>query len=373
MCSLVYVRISLLARYHLVVPDFIAPNTFDSCYVFLSMENLYIVIMFSIIVYMITKHFVHKLRKFPPRPFFSIPIIGHLYLLKKPMHRTLAKISSQYGPVVFLEFGSRPVLLVSSPSAAEDCFTTNDLVFANRPKLLAGKHLGYNYTTLTWAPYGDHWRNLRRIATIEILSNNRIQMFTDIRRDENLSLISNLKALSQKGQFVVVDMKLCFFKATLNTITRMITGRKEVPEARKFKEMVEENFRLSGATNIGDFMPILNLIGLNSIEKEMVKLNRKKDSSIQEMIELHRKLRTDSSLEVSKTIIDVLLSLQETAPEYYIDEIIRGLILVSFLKTCILDHLVLVKKSYFFWCTGHDISRNRHFSRNTRMGFIAST
>ncbi|PWA45896.1 cytochrome P450 [Artemisia annua] len=290
------------------------------------MENVGYIIMFSIILYMVTKHFVHKFKKYPPRPFFSIPILGHMYLLKKPLHRTLAKISNQYGPVVFLEFGSRPVVVVSSPSAAEDCFATNDLVFANRPKLLAGKHLGYNYTTLTWASYGHHWRNLRKIASIEILSNKRIEMFTNIRRDEMLSLVSSLNGQSQKGQYVIVDMKSCFFKVMLNTLTRMITGRKEETEAREFQEMVEENFRISGASNIGDFVPMVKWIGLSSIEKEMIKLNRKKDSCIQEMIELHRRTR-NHSFEGSKTIIDVLLSLQETEPEYYTDEIIRGLIL----------------------------------------------
>ncbi|KAI3688945.1 hypothetical protein L2E82_46891 [Cichorium intybus] len=301
------------------------------------MVNWCFTFVFSLFLYMITKHFYYKFYKFPPRPFFSVPIIGHLYLLKKPLHRTLAKISNKYGPVVFLEFGSRPVLLVSSPSAAEDCFTTNDLIFANRPKLLAGKHLGYNYTTLAWASYGHHWRNLRRIASLEILSNNRIQMFTNIRRDEVLSLISSLHESSKNGRFVEVDMKAWLFNVTLNTIMRMITGRrcygdkKEEPEARKFRVMVEETFRLSGASNIGDFVPLAKWIGVNSIERKMVKLNHKKDSSVQELIELHRRMRSHSPVEEKKTIIDVLLSLQEREPESYTDEIIRGLILIFLL------------------------------------------
>ncbi|KAJ9567042.1 hypothetical protein OSB04_003008 [Centaurea solstitialis] len=301
-------------------------------------KNLYYILISSLFLYMITKHFLHKFRKFPPRPFFSLPIIGHLYLLNKPLHRTLAKISNRYGPVVFLELGSRPVLLVSSPAAAEDCFTTNDLTFANRPKLLAGKHLGYNYTTLAWAPYGPHWRNLRRIASLEILSANRIQKFTGIRRDEIISLVSNLFAGSQKDdRFVVADMKSCFFKMTLNTIMMMIIGRRcygedtEEPVAGKLREMVEETFRLSGGmSNIGDFLPMVKWVGLNSMEKKMEELNLKKDSTMQEMIEGHRRMRKSDSAcyEEGKTIVDVLLSLQQMEPEYYTDEIIRGLILV---------------------------------------------
>ncbi|KAF2324310.1 hypothetical protein GH714_012249 [Hevea brasiliensis] len=87
---------------------------------------------------------------------------------------------------LLLDFGYRRVLLVSSPSAVEECFTKNDVVFANRPRLLHGKHLGYNYTSLVWAPYGDLWRNLRKLSSLEILSSHRLQLLSSIRSDEVL-------------------------------------------------------------------------------------------------------------------------------------------------------------------------------------------
>ncbi|XWS21260.1 hypothetical protein CRYUN_Cryun30bG0040400 [Craigia yunnanensis] len=124
-------------------------------------------------LYFLTQRLLQN-KGLPPSPALSLPIIGHLHLIKKPLYRTLAKLSKQHGPILFIQFGSRPVLVVSSPSAAEECFTKNDVVFANRPRLLAGKHLGYDYTTLVWAPYGDHWRNLRRVTSLELLSSNRV-------------------------------------------------------------------------------------------------------------------------------------------------------------------------------------------------------
>lgn len=139
-------------------------------------------------LYFLTQWLIQN-KGLPPSPSISLPIIGHLHLLKKPLHRTLAKLSKQHGPVLFFHFGSRPVLVVSSPAVAEECFTKNDVVFANRPRLLAGKYLGYDYTTLVWAPYGDHWRNLRRVASLELLSSNRVQKYVGIRSDEVRSLI----------------------------------------------------------------------------------------------------------------------------------------------------------------------------------------
>ncbi|PPS18239.1 hypothetical protein GOBAR_AA02344 [Gossypium barbadense] len=178
---------------------------------------------------------------------------GHLHLIKKPLHRTLAKLSKQHGPILFLRFGSRPVLVVSSPSATEECLSKNDTVFANRPRLLAGKHLGYDYTTLVWAPYGDHWRNLRRVASLQLLSSNRVQKYLGIRMDEVKSLVFRLFRSTSKGsgEFQVVEMKSMFFELTLNVMMRMIAGKRycrngedELEEEKKFKEIVRESFQV---------------------------------------------------------------------------------------------------------------------------------
>lgn len=268
-------------------------------------------------------------QKYPPSPPLSLPLIGHLYLLKKPLHHTLAKISNKYGPVLLLNFGSRPVLVVSSPSAANECFTTNDVVFANRPKLLAGKHLGYNYTSLVWASYGDHWRSLRRIASMEILSTLRINSFSEIRRNEIHSLVRRLQTEARTSG--IVEMKTAFFEMLLNVFLRMIGDYGDesgcVEDRGKFKEIVKETFELSGATNVGDFVPILRWIGMDKLENRLKLLKVKRDNFMQDLIDERRKMTGSDG----KTLIDVLLSLQDDDPHTYSDEIIRGMMQVLYL------------------------------------------
>ncbi|KAL3514402.1 hypothetical protein ACH5RR_027119 [Cinchona calisaya] len=236
------------------------------------MDSSYYYFLLIPFLYFLTNQLIKKFQNLPPSPPLSLPIIGHLHLIKKPpLHRTLAHISNKYGPILLLHIGSRPVLLISSPSAAEECFTKNDIIFANRPRFLAGKYLGYNYTTLVWASYGQNWRNLRRIATLEILSSSRIQTFTNIRVDEVHSLIRRLLKASNYG---CVEMKSAFFELTLNIMMRTIAGKRyygdeeedesqnnKVDEARRFREIVKETFQLSGATNIADYVPLFNWFG----------------------------------------------------------------------------------------------------------------
>ncbi|CAL1395921.1 unnamed protein product [Linum trigynum] len=292
----------------------------------------------------LAKHFIFKPRTLPlpPSPAFPLPILGHLHLLRKPLHRTLATLSAKHGGgAALLRFGSRRVLHVSSPSLAEECFTKNDVAFANRPGLLAGKHLGYNFTTLVWAPYGHHWRNLRRVATIEILSSTRIHMLQQIRVDETRATLRRLFEKSISGA-AVVDMKSMFFELTMNVMMRMIAGKRyytgaaggeeELEEAKMFKEIVEETMELSGATNVGDFVPFLRWVGLNKGEKRLAALQGKRDGFMQKLIEERRRSVTAARGVYGegghKTMTDVLLGLQETEPKYYTDYIIRGLMLV---------------------------------------------
>ncbi|KAM5565793.1 cytochrome P450 81Q32-like [Rosa sericea] len=292
----------------------------------------YYILLFAIFLFL--KNYLQKTnRQLPPSPGLSLPIIGHLYLFKKPIHKTLAKLSDKYGPIVYIKFGSRPVILVSSPSAVEECFTKHDVAFANRPKLLAGKYLGYNYTTVTWASYGSHWRNLRRISSIELLSSNRLQILQGIRADEVSSLIFRLFRGSNGGEFQILEMKSTFFQLTLNVMMRIVAGKRyygediaDLEEAKRFQQIVAETFQLTGVTNIGDFVPVLNYVGVSKLEKKLLILQKKRDKFLQDLIVQHRQMQSDSASEQrSKTMVDVMLSLQGTEPEYYTDEIIRGM------------------------------------------------
>ncbi|GMP45436.1 hypothetical protein CsSME_00013965 [Camellia sinensis var. sinensis] len=287
-------------------------------------------------LYLFTKHVLRKIQNLPPSPFPTLPILGHLHLFKTPLHRSLSHIAARHGPILLLQFGSRPVLLVSSPSAAEECFTKNDIVFANRPRLLAGKHLGYNYTSLSWAPYGDNWRSLRRIAALEIFSSHRLQTLADIRADEVRWSVRRLC-----GEAEAVDMKGVFFELMLNVMMRMIAGKRyygenvaEVEEARRFREIVAETFRVGGASNIGDFLPVLRWVAVRGLKKRLVALHENRDGFMQELIEELRRGMGGDSGEVGEkkkkktTMVEVLLSLQESEPEYYTDQMIRALMIV---------------------------------------------
>ncbi|KAL7117024.1 hypothetical protein ACP275_03G045100 [Erythranthe tilingii] len=64
---------------------------------------------------MVTK-FRHT--KLPPGP-FPLPIIGNLLLLGRNPHRSLAKLSKTYGPLMYLKLGTVQTIVASSPDMAK--------------------------------------------------------------------------------------------------------------------------------------------------------------------------------------------------------------------------------------------------------------
>ncbi|XWS25555.1 hypothetical protein CRYUN_Cryun27aG0078100 [Craigia yunnanensis] len=306
----------------------------------------YITLSFPILLFaLVFKSIIQKRnspRNFPPSP-PALPIIGHLHLLKEPVHRTLHGLSEKYGPILYLQFGTRKVLIVSSASAAEECFTKNDIIFANRPQMLAGKHLNYNNSTIGLAPYGDHWRNLRRLTTLELFSTSRLVMFASIRQEEVQLLLKELfLASSRKSAKVEVTSKL--IELVFNIMLRTIAGKryygKDVvdKEAKEFQDIMREVVEIHGSTNLNDFLPMLQLIDFQGVEKRMKGLMKKLDKFLQSLLKEHRRMRedsTDQSLGSSDasnkgrkaTLIDVILSLQQAEPELYTDETIKGVIM----------------------------------------------
>ncbi|XP_022774126.1 cytochrome P450 81E8-like [Durio zibethinus] len=226
-----------------------------------------------------------------PPSLFAIPFLGHLHLLKKPLHRTLHNLSQKYGPVFCLRFGSQLMLVVSSPSAVEEGFSKNDIIFANRPRFTINKYTGYNCTTLATSSYGDHWRNLCRIIKLEVLSSDRLNMSTGIRKDEIKILLRKLYHISGY-EFSKIDLRPMFTELTFNVTMRMITGKRHCGEeaagteqAKQFGELIEEVFSYAGVSYAGDFLPLFKYFDRQGYVKKVMKFGQKLDLFFQGLID----------------------------------------------------------------------------------------
>ncbi|XP_074321674.1 cytochrome P450 81Q32-like [Silene latifolia] len=288
-----------------------------------------------LILFLISKMYKKQNKKAPPGP-KPLPIIGHLHLIKQPLHRFLQQLSSQYGQFYSLRFGFRPVVVISSPSIVEECFTKHDIVLANRPRLLVGKHLNYDWTTLGAVSYGPLWRDLRRVVTLEFFSNIRLNLLSHIRREE-VGLLAKDLFKQGKNEFVEIEMRPKFSELSFNVIMRMVTGKRYfgaeaegLEEAMVFRGIARDVSDLSGASNLVDCFPFLRWFGVWELEKKMLEVRKKMVDFLDCLIDECRNNKSEAGFDAQNRtpLIYKLLNLQESNPLSYSDQIIKGIIMI---------------------------------------------
>nr|QNS29942.1 cytochrome P450 [Nothapodytes nimmoniana] len=268
-----------------------------------------------IIISKLTTDYLRPKRKSPPGP-KPWPIIGNLNLLGNTPHQALHQLSRTYGTIMQLKFGSFPVVIASSPEMAKQFLKTYDHVFCSRPATAAGKYTSYNYSDMTWAPYGPYWRQARRIYVNEIFNARRLGSSEYIRVEERRAFISRLFAAS--GKPVVLKEHLSHY--TLSSISRMVMGNKYFTQSesdsgdqgsiitfKEFHAMMDEWFLLNGVFNTGDWIPWLSFLDFQGYVKRMKALYKKWDRFHNHVISDHKSRRQQSEESFDKDMVDVLL------------------------------------------------------------------
>uniref|UniRef100_A0A0D6QR77 Uncharacterized protein n=1 Tax=Araucaria cunninghamii TaxID=56994 RepID=A0A0D6QR77_ARACU len=254
----------------------------------------------------------------PPGP-RAWPLVGHLHMLGSLPHRSLDRLSKVYGPVMYLKLGSAPCVVGSSKEIASEFLKTNDLTFASRPRNAAGKYTVYNYSDITWSPYGDHWRRCRKICLMELFSARRLESYEYIRNEEVAAMIDSVFRTCLKG--LPIHLREETYDVSNNIISRMVLGRRYLEEnagnkiePQEFREMLEELFVLNGVFNIGDYIPWLSWLDLQGYVRRMKAVNKRFDVFLEEVLEEHDKRRKSVPDYVPRDMVDVLLQ-QSDDPE----------------------------------------------------------
>ncbi|KAL0351938.1 UNVERIFIED_CONTAM: cytochrome [Sesamum calycinum] len=91
-------------------------------------------------------------------------------------HIILSDMADKYGPIFSIRLGVHSALIMSSWEIAKECFTTNYLIFCDRTRTTAIKHMSYDFAMFGLGKYGPYWRELRKISVQKLLPNRKIEM-----------------------------------------------------------------------------------------------------------------------------------------------------------------------------------------------------
>ncbi|MBA0623576.1 hypothetical protein Godav_009030, partial [Gossypium davidsonii] len=254
------------------------------------------------------------------------PIIGHLPLLGGPKapHETLGDLGEKYGPAYMIRIGVHPALVVNSSDVAKEIFTTNDLHVSSRSEFAAAKHLGYNYAMFGFSPYGQYWREMRKITMVEVLSNHRIDQLKKVFVSEiegSMKLLYNTWAEKKDGSGkVLVEMKKHFSDLTLNVVLRTVAGRRysvvaeeDQKEVLRYRKALWDFFHLTGLFMLGDAVPFLQWLDIGGYEKRMKITAKELDEISGGWLDDHRKGGHWDENKKEKDFMDVMNSVLKGA------------------------------------------------------------
>ncbi|KAL9228384.1 hypothetical protein vseg_003973 [Gypsophila vaccaria] len=252
-------------------------------------------------------------KKLPPCP-KKLPFLGHLhYLFGDLPHIALQKLSKEYGPLMFLQLGSIPTLVISSANVAREIIKPHDLIFSSRPQLYAGRRLSYDCNDITFAPYGEYWREVRRIVLLEILSVKRVLSFQSTRVEEVELAINSIARCSinpvnlSELTLALTNNVICrvAFGTTFDSIEGINNGKGSKPKAHEILGVTQ---CLLGEFNVADFYPWLGWLvnKVNGVDSRLKKNIGETDEFFDKIIQGRQETKVNHD-----TIVDVLLRLQK--------------------------------------------------------------
>ncbi|XP_071687328.1 premnaspirodiene oxygenase-like [Rutidosis leptorrhynchoides] len=252
--------------------------------------------------------------KFPPPGPWKIPIIGNIFSMvsRQPPHHVLRNLALKHGPLMHLQLGEVSALIVSSPQVAKEIMIKNDVAFADRPEIQAGKIIMYNNSDIAFSPYGNYWRQLRKICNLELLSAKKVQSFSYIREEEVKSMIEVI--VSSSGSPINLIEKI--FTLT-NTITSRAAFGKVPKDQDLLVKMLQDLSIVAGGFDIADLFPSYKFLHvITRMSSKMANIHQNLDKILNNVIAEHEKDKENTKgVKVSgdkEDLLDILFRLKDS-------------------------------------------------------------
>ncbi|KAL6874086.1 hypothetical protein ACP4OV_014168 [Aristida adscensionis] len=268
----------------------------------------------------------------PPGP-WRLPVIGSLHhLMVNPLkHRLLADMARRHrgAPLVYLQLGEVPAVVVSSRDAAREVMKTRDAAFATRPMCVSVRATAPDGLGLIFAPYSERWRHLRKLCAVELLSAARVRSLRAVREDEAARLVaaaataaaassSPSSPSSAGGGGGLANVTALVTAFVTDSVLRAIVGER-FRRRDEFLETLAEGVRkISPGMNVGDLFPSSRLVGAVSGTVRMARaFRRRMDELVDSAIEQHQERKAaagGADDTVGDTdLLGVLLRIQKTS------------------------------------------------------------
>ncbi|CAH1427677.1 unnamed protein product [Lactuca virosa] len=244
-------------------------------------------------------------RKLLPGP-WGLPIIGHMHhLIGTLPHHGLTNLAKKYGSFMHLQLGEISTIVVSSPKLAKEVLTNYDLTFADRPENLTAEVVVYHSTDIVFSPYGEYWRQLRKLCTIELLSAKKVKSFHSLREEECWNLVQDIQS---SGPGRPIDLSHRIFSRIALIVSRAAFGE-GLKDPILFSDLMRKTLTEMGGFDVADIFPSKKFIHhLSGKRARLAKIRKAVENIVNKVFSETLKKQCNTSHE---SFLDILLRVKD--------------------------------------------------------------
>ena len=217
--------------------------------------------------------------------------------------------------------------MLSSPEIVKEALKSHDVVFADRDVPAVALASFYGGKDMVWAPYGEFWRMVRKVAVRDLLSAASIEGLSDLREAQ----VRRMENFLSQHTGEVVNVRELASSTAMNMMTEMLWGGTIAKHVEtEFTKALAELLDLLGAPNVSDFFPVLSWLDLQGLVKRATKVSARVNRILDGIVE--ERLRT---INPRRDFLQVLLDLSKNPdPEEPMTvDVVKALLQVSSMKT----------------------------------------
>ncbi|KAK3433911.1 hypothetical protein EUGRSUZ_D01193 [Eucalyptus grandis] len=250
--------------------------------------------------------------KLPPGP-KKLPVIGNLHqMIGELPHHRLYKLGKMYGPVFYLQVGELPFVIITTPEATKEVLKTQELAFLDHPPYPPNQTTSYENSSIFFTPYGEFWRQLRKICMLELLGVKSVRSFKSIREDEVSNVIKYIESLSGLPFNLSERISAC-----MNRVVSKAFFGDACKQQDEFIALLHEVSSLASRLDIAEVFPSLKFLRyLSWVKLKLNRVYRKYDKILSTILADYKMRRENlggqAGMPDKKDLADGLLRLQES-------------------------------------------------------------
>ncbi|KAJ6428360.1 hypothetical protein OIU84_023731 [Salix udensis] len=208
------------------------------------------------------------------------PVLGTLPQMGSLAHRKLASVATSLGATRLMAFslGTKRVIISSHPDTAREILCGSS--FADRPVKESARLLMFE-RAIGFAPSGDYWRHLRRIAANHMFSPRKISGLEPLRQRLANEMLAEVSEEMKERR--VVALRGILQKSSLSNVLESVLGSDVHIKREELGFMAAEGFDLISKFNLEDYFP-LRFLDFHGVKRRCCKLAGKVNTVVGQVV-----------------------------------------------------------------------------------------